>query len=72
MSLDHWVDGCYIDVLFTCGEGSLVLSKVGLHTPNFLNSSLSEIQQEIFKKIVLVVHTYGERSFYLYWETRET
>ena len=35
----------------------LVLSEVGLHTLNFLHSSLSAIQQEIFKKIVLVVHT---------------
>ena len=72
MSLDDWTNDCYIDVLFTCGEGSLVLSRVGLHTPNFLNSSLSEIQQEIFKKIVLVVHTYDEKSFYLCYETRET
>ena len=35
----------------------LVLSRVGLHTLNFLHSSLSVIQQEIFKKIVLVAHT---------------
>ena len=36
----------------------LVYSGVGLHTLNFLHSSLSVvIQQEIFKKIVLVVHT---------------
>ena len=35
----------------------LVFSGVDLHTLNFLHSSLSVIQQEIFKKIVLVVHT---------------
>ena len=35
----------------------LVLSRVGLHTLNFLHSSLSVIQQEIYKKIVLIAHT---------------
>ena len=51
----------------------LVLSGVGLHTLNFLHSSLSVvIQQEIFKKIVLVVHTWDERNFYLHFETKET
>ena len=51
----------------------LVLSGVGLHTLNFLHSSLSVvIQQEIFKKIVLVVHTWDERNFYLHFEIKET
>ena len=31
-----------------------ILSGVSLHTLNFLHSSLSVIQQEMFKKIVLV------------------
>ena len=35
----------------------LVLSGVGLHTLIFLHSCLSVIQQELFKKIVLVAHT---------------
>ena len=30
---------------------------VGLHTLNFLQSSLSLIQQEMFKKIALLAHT---------------
>ena len=30
---------------------------VGLHTLNFLHSSLSLIQQEMFKKIALLAHT---------------
>ena len=51
----------------------LVLSRVGLHTLNFLHSSLSVIQQEIFKKIVLIAHTWDERNFYyLHFETKET
>ena len=35
----------------------LVLSGVSVQTLNFLHSSLSILQQEIFKKIVLIVHT---------------
>ena len=35
----------------------LVFSGVGVKTLNFQHSSLSVIQQEIFKKIVLMVHT---------------
>ena len=35
----------------------LVLSGVSVQTLNFLHSSLSILQQEIFKTIVLIVHT---------------
>ena len=35
----------------------LVLSRVDLHTLNFLHSSLSVILHEIYKKIVVIVHT---------------
>ena len=40
-------------------------------TLNFLHSSLSVIQQEIFKKIVLIVHTWDESNFYLHFETKD-
>ena len=50
----------------------LVPSGVGLHTLNFLYSSLSVVQQEIFKKIVLFVHTWDQRNFHLHFETKET
>ena len=49
-----------------------VVSEVGLHTLNSLHSSLSVIQQDIFKKIVLVVHTYEERNFHLHFEIKDT
>ena len=50
----------------------LVLSGVSVQTLNFLHSSLSILQQEIFKKIVLIVHTWGEKNFHLHFETKET
>ena len=50
--LDDWANGGYVDVL-----SILVLSGIDLHTLSFLHTSLSIIQQEIFKKIVHVVHT---------------
>ena len=53
--LDDWANGGYVDVLFTCGECSF--SSFGSSFGNFLHHSLSVIQQEIFEKIVLVVHT---------------
>ena len=40
-------------------------------TLNSLHSSLSVIQQEIFKKIVLIVHTWDESNFYLHFETKD-
>ena len=36
---------------------ALVLLGVGLHTLNCMHTSLSIMQQEIFKKFVHVVHT---------------
>ena len=50
---DVWPDGGYVDVL-SAVSGFL---GVGLHTLNFLQSSLSLIQQEMFKKIALLAHT---------------
>ena len=69
--LDDWANGGYVDVLFMCSV-VLILSAVGLYTLNILDSSLSIIQQEIFKKINLVVHTWDERNLYFYLETKET
>ena len=40
-------------------------------TLNSLHSSLSVIQQEIFKKIVLIVRTWDESNFYLHFETKD-
>ena len=54
--LDDWANGGCVDSRVV--SVVVVLSGVGLHTLNFLHSSLSVvIQQEIFKRIVLVVHT---------------
>ena len=69
--LDDWANGGYVDVLFMCSV-VLIFLGVGLYTLNILDSSLSIIQQEIFKKIDLVVHTWDERNFYFYLETKET
>ena len=55
-----WVIVLMVVMLMSCSHVLsvvLVLLGVGLHTLDFLHSSLSVIQQEIFKKIVLVVHT---------------
>ena len=49
----------------------LVLSAVGLHRLNFLLFSFV-MQQKILKKIVLVLHTWDERNFFLHFETKET
>ena len=54
--LDDWANGGCVDLRVV--SVVVVLSGVGLHTLNFLHSSLPVvIQQEIFKRIVLVVHT---------------
>ena len=50
----------------------LVFSGVGVKTLNFQHSSLSVIQQEIFKKIVLMVHTWDEWNLYLHVQTTKT
>ena len=42
------------------------------HTLNFLHASLSVIQQDIFKKIMLVVYTWDEKNFCLYFEKKKT
>ena len=55
-----WMIVLMVVMLMSCSHVLsvvLVLLGVGLHTLDFLHSSLSVIQQEIFKKIVLVVHT---------------
>ena len=54
--MDDWANGGCVDSRVV--SVVVVLSGVGLHTLNFLHSSLPVvIQQEIFKRIVLVVHT---------------
>ena len=46
--LFDWANNGYVDVLFKCKVSVvLVLLGVGLHTLNFLESSLSVIQQDI-------------------------
>ena len=67
-----WADGSYDDVLFICGEFSFSSFRSWSTHPNFLHTSLSLTQKEIFKKIVLVVHTWDERNFYLHFERKET
>ena len=42
------------------------------HTLNFLQPSLSVIQQDIFKKIMLIVYTWDKKNFCLYFETKKT
>ena len=54
--LDDWANGGCVDSRVV--SVVVVLSGVRLHTLNFLHFSLHVvIQQEIFKRIVLVVHT---------------
>ena len=72
VTLDDWANAGYVDVLFTCGECSFSSFGVGLYTLNFLHPYLSLIQQEIFKKIMLIVHIWDERNFYLHFETKDT
>ena len=55
--MGDWADGGYDDVLFICGEFSFSSFRSWSTHSNFLHSSLSVTQKEIFKKIVLVVHT---------------
>ena len=55
--LDDWTNGGYVMSYSRVVSVVLVLFGVGLHTLNFMHSSLSVNQQEILKRIMLVVHT---------------
>ena len=70
--LNDWANGGNVDVLFTCGEcGFSSFGSWSTHS-NFLHSSRSVIQQEIFQKIVHIVYTWDQTNFYLYLETTDT
>ena len=55
--MDDWTNGGYVMSYSRVVSVVLVLFGVGLHTLNFMHSSLSVNQQEILKRIMLVVHT---------------
>ena len=55
-----WMIGQMVAMLmsYSCVVSAVSgFSVVGLHTLNFLHSSFSLIQQEMFKKVALLAHT---------------
>ena len=55
-----WMIELMVAMLMSCSCVVSVVSGfsvVGLHTLNFLHSSFSLIQQEMFKKVALLAHT---------------